>query len=40
MACRADGFAGAVTMAGPDATEASVKKLATQAYQYAAQTLA
>jgi hypothetical protein len=37
---RADGFVGAVTMVGPDATEASVKKLATQAYQYAAQTLA
>ena len=36
---RADGFVGAVTMVGPDATEASVKKLATQAYQYAAQTL-
>jgi len=30
---RADGFVGAVTMVGPDATEASVKKLATQAYQ-------
>jgi hypothetical protein len=37
---RADGFVGAVTMVGPDATEASVRKLATQAYQYAAQTLA
>ena len=37
---RADGFVGAVTMVGPDAAEASVKKLATQAYQYAAQTLA
>jgi hypothetical protein len=37
---RADGFVGAVTMVGPDATEASVKKLATQACQYAAQTLA
>ena len=36
----ADGFVGAVTMVGPDATEASVKKLATQAYHYAAQTLA
>jgi hypothetical protein len=31
---------GAVPMVGPDATEASVKKLATQACQYAAQTLA
>jgi hypothetical protein len=37
---RADGFVGAVPMVGPDATEASVKKLATQACQYAAQTLA
>ena len=37
---RADGLVGAVTMVGPDATEASVKKLATQAYRYAAQTLA
>jgi hypothetical protein len=37
---QADGFVGAVTIVGPDATEAGVKKLATQAYQYAAQTLA
>jgi hypothetical protein len=37
---RADGFVGAVTVVGPDATEASAKKLATQAYQFAAQTLA
>jgi hypothetical protein len=37
---RADGFVGAVTIVGPDATEAGAKKLATQAYQYAAQTLA
>jgi hypothetical protein len=36
---RADGFVGAVTVVGPDATEASAKKLATQAYQFAAQTL-
>ena len=36
---RADGFVGAVTIVGPDATEAGVTKLATQAYQYAAQTL-
>jgi hypothetical protein len=36
---RAHGFVGAVTIVGPDATEASAKKLATQAYQYAAQTL-
>jgi hypothetical protein len=36
---RADGFVGAVTIVGPDATEASAKKLATQAYQFAAQTL-
>jgi hypothetical protein len=33
---RANGFVGAVTIVGPDATEASAKKLA---YQYAAQTL-
>jgi hypothetical protein len=37
---RADGFVGAVTVVGPDATEASAKKLATQAYQFADQTLA
>jgi hypothetical protein len=37
---RADGFVGAVTIVGPDATEASARKLAAQAYQYAAQTLA
>jgi hypothetical protein len=37
---RADGFVGAVTIVGPDATEAGAKKLAIQAYQYAAQTLA
>jgi hypothetical protein len=36
---RADGFVGAVTVVGPDATEASAKKLATQAYQFAAQSL-
>jgi hypothetical protein len=36
---KADGFVGAVTIVGPDATEASATKLATQAYQYAAQTL-
>jgi hypothetical protein len=36
---RANGFVGAVTIVGPDATEASAKKLATQAYQFAAQTL-
>jgi hypothetical protein len=36
---RADGFVGAVTVVGPDATEASAKKLASQAYQFAAQTL-
>jgi hypothetical protein len=36
---RADGFVGAVTIVGPDATEANVTKLATQAYQYAAQAL-
>jgi len=36
---RADGFVGAVTIVGPDATEASAKKLASQAYAYAAQSL-
>jgi hypothetical protein len=36
---RASGFVGAVTVVGPHATEASAKKLATQAYQFAAQTL-
>lgn len=36
---RADGFVGAVTIVGPDATEASAKKLATQAYKFAAQSL-
>ena len=33
---RADGFVGAVTIVGPDASEASAKKLASQAYAYAA----
>ena len=37
---RADGFVGAVTIVGPDASQASAKKLATQADKYAAQTLA
>ena len=36
---RADGFVGAVTIVGPDATAASAKKLATQAYAYAHQLL-
>src|SRR4029077_2160839 len=36
---RADGFVGAVTIVGPDATAASAKKLATQAYAYAHQSL-
>ena len=34
-----DGFVGAVTIVGPDATAASAKKLATQAYAYAHQSL-
>src|SRR5690242_14378192 len=36
---RADGFVGAVTIVGPDATAASAKKLATQAYAFAHQSL-
>lgn len=36
---RAGGFVGAVTIVGPDATEASAKNLASQAYTYAAQSL-
>jgi hypothetical protein len=36
---RADGFVGAVTIVGPDATAASAKKLASQAYAYARQSL-
>lgn len=36
---RADGFVGAVTIVGPDATEATAKSLATQAYAYAARSL-
>jgi hypothetical protein len=36
---RADGFVGAVTIVGPDATAASAKKLASQAYAYAHQSL-
>jgi hypothetical protein len=36
---RADGFVGAVTIVGPDASQASAKKLATQAYAYAHQSL-
>jgi hypothetical protein len=36
---RADGFVSAVTIVGPDATEASAKKLASQAYAFAAQSL-
>jgi hypothetical protein len=37
---RADGFVGAVTIVGPDASKASAKKLASQAYAYAHQSLA
>ena len=36
---RADGFVGAVTVVGPDASQASAKKLASQAYAYARQSL-
>ena len=36
---RADGFVGAVTIVGPDATAASAKKLASQAYAHARQSL-
>ncbi len=36
---RADGFVGAVTIVGPDASQASAKKLAGQAYAYARQSL-
>ena len=36
---RADGFVGEVTIVGPDATEASAKKLASQAYAFAARSL-
>ena len=36
---KADGFVGAVTIVGPDASEAAAKELASQAYGYAAQTL-
>ena len=36
---RADGFVGAVTIVGPDASQASAKKLASQADAYAHQSL-
>jgi hypothetical protein len=36
---RADGLVGAVTIVGPDASRASAKKLASQAYAYARQSL-
>ena len=36
---RADGFVGAVTIVGPDASQASAKKLASQAYAYARRSL-
>jgi hypothetical protein len=36
---RADGFVGAVTIVGPDASQAGATKLARQAYAYAAQSL-
>jgi len=34
-----DGFVGAVTIVGPDASQASAKKLASQAFAYARQSL-
>jgi hypothetical protein len=36
---RGSGFVGAVTIVGPDASELAAKKLASQAYAYAAQSL-
>jgi hypothetical protein len=36
---QADGFVGAVTMVGPDSSKAGVQQLATQAYDYANQSL-
>jgi hypothetical protein len=36
---KANGFVGAVTIVGPDASEAAAKQLASQAYAYAAQSL-
>jgi hypothetical protein len=36
---RGDGFVGAVTVAGPNASEAAVRQLGQQAYAYAAKTL-
>ena len=39
MVYRADGFVGAVTMVGPDSSEAGVKTLAQEAYAHAATAL-
>ena len=36
---KANGFVGAVTIVGPDASELGAKQLASQAYAYAAQSL-
>jgi hypothetical protein len=36
---KANGFVGAVTIVGLDASEAAAKQLASQAYAYAAQSL-
>ena len=35
----ANGFVGAVTIVGPDASERAAKQLASQAYAFAAQSL-
>ena len=39
MVYRGDGFVGAVTVVGPDATEANVTDLAQDAYSHAAGSL-
>jgi hypothetical protein len=36
---RGDGFVGAITVAGPNASQAAVRELGQQAYAYAAQSL-
>jgi hypothetical protein len=36
---RGDGFVGAITVVGPNASEAAVRQLGQQAYAYAAKTL-
>lgn len=39
MVYRGSGFVGAVTIVGPDASEAGAKSLASQAYAYASRSL-